>query len=80
MRLDDSFVEGSPVLLSDSGSASSALAWVSLDDACRLHYSLRIEGPDLPNNMESILGNSILAEDFKIGRGAKDFRCGTNSR
>jgi len=52
-QASSSHLSGEPVLLTGNTSASG-LSWVSLDNNCRLHYSLRLEGP-IGDGLESHL-------------------------
>jgi hypothetical protein len=57
-------IAGQAALLSGNSSVSG-LVWTSVDNSCRLHYSIRIEGADT-DTLESTLGmyTTVLRTSF----------------
>ena len=52
---------GEAVLMKGGDSSVSGVAWASLDDTCRLHYNIRIEGSQLDT-----ISPSLELEDYPI--------------
>ena len=55
---------GSAALIRSDSSPVIGLAWASLDQTCRLHYTVRLEGSDSLHNAQP----SLELEDYPIQR------------
>ena len=55
---------GSAVMIRSDSSPVIGLAWASLDQTCRLHYTVRLEGSDSLHNAQP----SLELEDYPIQR------------
>ena len=55
---------GSAVMIRSDSSPVTGLAWASLDQTCRLHYTVRLEGSDSLHSAQP----SLELEDYPIQR------------
>ena len=61
---------GSAVMIRSDSSPVTGLAWASLDQTCRLHYTVRLEGSDSLHNAQP----SLELEDYPIQRSQSNLK------